>query len=377
MSRKGDSNSSSSSYTSSSDGEEDKFPEQPCNIDFHKKDESDDARIQLGFTHSSFNSASESKFPDEVTIDKAPENVANIPEEQPTADIPKTPEKASGEKQDSESSSSSSSSDGEDSQEKPKKSENDTKPEEEKGNLELRENNIAKALVGSSSSSSSSPEKDEEKKEEKEVPKPEEKPPEEEVKPPEGTDKSFLTDVKKGETESSSDYDKDEEEEEEEQHEQHRRDIPPFKRPTEQYEIPPNLAELVYHAKDSLTYQALEGRQLHGLTQNALTSIVNDLRKYLDLAVDNNLIDEACYVQDCIDNVREDKSAVRMQLDRELHDIDMRIEETKQEIDERKKLYVLLRCKFYLWRIFSNLLTPVGTENKKYYKENFRWLWMI
>lgn len=112
--------------------------------------------------------------------------------------------------------------------------------------------------------------------------------------------------------------------------------------PREDDGVPPALKPLVYHSKDSLTYRALSGEQLHGLTQNALTSIVNDLRKYVDIAVDHNLIDEACHIQECIDNIRNDRSAEQMQTDKEIIDIDRRIQEARIELEERENLYVLL-----------------------------------
>ncbi|OHT13822.1 hypothetical protein TRFO_15944 [Tritrichomonas foetus] len=104
--------------------------------------------------------------------------------------------------------------------------------------------------------------------------------------------------------------------------------------------VPPGLKPLIYHAKDSLTYQALRNEQIHGLTQTALTSIVNDLRKYVDMAVDHNLINEACHVQMCIDTIRNDHSAEKMQVDRELTDIEKRLQEANLELEERLNLYV-------------------------------------
>ena len=112
--------------------------------------------------------------------------------------------------------------------------------------------------------------------------------------------------------------------------------------------IPPLLKPHIYHAKDSLTYQALRGEQIHGLTQSALTSIVNDLRNYVDIAVDHNLIDEACHIQACIELIRNDHSAEKMQVDKELIDIEKRLEEANAELEERLSLFVIKQNLLFL-----------------------------
>ena len=99
--------------------------------------------------------------------------------------------------------------------------------------------------------------------------------------------------------------------------------------------MPPALRSIVFHAKESLTYKALQGVQLQGITQAMLTSVVNDLRKYVDLAVDNGLIDEALYVQQCIDDVRGNKTAEKLEASREIRDLDRKIQEAYAELDER------------------------------------------
>ncbi|KAK8891161.1 hypothetical protein M9Y10_028367 [Tritrichomonas musculus] len=106
--------------------------------------------------------------------------------------------------------------------------------------------------------------------------------------------------------------------------------------------IPPALKPLIFHAKDSLTYQALCGKQIYGLKQSALTSIVNDLRKYVDIAVDHNLINEACHIQMCIDTIRNDHSAEKIQADKEIVEIDKKLQEANLELEERMNLYVKL-----------------------------------
>jgi hypothetical protein len=86
-----------------------------------------------------------------------------------------------------------------------------------------------------------------------------------------------------------------------------------------------------------LTYQALQGIQIHGLTQRLLTSIVGDLRNYIDLAVDNSLIDEACYIQECIDNIRADRSAEKIEADHEVKSIDEKLREANLELEQRQE----------------------------------------
>ena len=104
-------------------------------------------------------------------------------------------------------------------------------------------------------------------------------------------------------------------------------------------DLPLNLDEIVFHSRESLTYKALLGVQLQGLPQTMLTSIVNDLRKYMDTAVDTGLIDEAVYIQKCIDNLRCDKSAEKYEAERELKDLDQKIQEAQAELAERTKFW--------------------------------------
>ena len=111
--------------------------------------------------------------------------------------------------------------------------------------------------------------------------------------------------------------------------------VPQLRQEPQADTMPPALRPIVFHAKESLTYKALQGVQLQGITQAMLTSVVNDLRKYVDLAVDNGLIDEALYVQQCIDDVRGNKSAEKLEASREIRDLDRKIQEAYAELDER------------------------------------------
>jgi hypothetical protein len=68
-----------------------------------------------------------------------------------------------------------------------------------------------------------------------------------------------------------------------------------------------------------------------------LTSIVGDLRNYIDLAVDNSLIDEACYIQECIDNIRADRSADKIEADHEVKSLDQKLREANLELESRQE----------------------------------------
>jgi len=102
-----------------------------------------------------------------------------------------------------------------------------------------------------------------------------------------------------------------------------------------QYLIPPSLAPFIYHSSDSLTYIILTGRKLTGLPLAIVNSILNDLRKYLDITVDNNMISEACYIQTLIDDLKQDQSGVQISADKDIEQIDRKIQETNDEINER------------------------------------------
>jgi hypothetical protein len=99
------------------------------------------------------------------------------------------------------------------------------------------------------------------------------------------------------------------------------------------------LREIVFHSRDSLICRALEGAPLPALSQSLLTSVVNDLRRYLDVAVESDLIDEACYIQQCIDSVRGDRSGERLEAERELKSIEERIRDACLELAEREQYW--------------------------------------
>jgi hypothetical protein len=103
--------------------------------------------------------------------------------------------------------------------------------------------------------------------------------------------------------------------------------------------LPPQLQAIVFHARDSLTYAALEMRPLPALPQSLLTSVVNELRHYGDNAVAQGLIDEACYVQQCIDYVRSDRAGAKIAADRELKSVEERLMEATLELEEREKYW--------------------------------------
>lgn len=103
--------------------------------------------------------------------------------------------------------------------------------------------------------------------------------------------------------------------------------------------IPPNLQKIVYHSENSLTYKALNGETLPPLTEGMYTSIAHDLRKYIDICSEKGLISEAFYVQVIHDNIKNDKTAQKVQNNKELHSLETKIKQTNDEIEERNKFW--------------------------------------
>lgn len=99
--------------------------------------------------------------------------------------------------------------------------------------------------------------------------------------------------------------------------------------------IPENLIPFIYHSTDSLTYLALTGRPMTCLSSAVQNSIINDLRKYVDTAIDNSLITEAIYIQNIIDMIKDDKSYDLAIIQKEIQQIDQKIHEINVELDER------------------------------------------
>ncbi|EAY00641.1 hypothetical protein TVAG_134310 [Trichomonas vaginalis G3] len=103
--------------------------------------------------------------------------------------------------------------------------------------------------------------------------------------------------------------------------------------------MPLNLQKIVYHSENSLTYKALNGEELPPLTEGMYASIAHDLRKYIDICSEKGMISEAFYVQVICDGIKNDKTAQKVQKNKELHSIEQKIKQTNDEIEERNKYW--------------------------------------
>lgn len=102
--------------------------------------------------------------------------------------------------------------------------------------------------------------------------------------------------------------------------------------------IPTRLRPYIYHSETTDTYKLLSGKVIVGLSQTDISSITTDLNKYVDIAVDHGLIDEAMYVQNIIDTIKADKPVEKIET-RELMQIETKILETNTEIEECLKYW--------------------------------------
>jgi hypothetical protein len=98
--------------------------------------------------------------------------------------------------------------------------------------------------------------------------------------------------------------------------------------------IPPALIPFIRHAPDSPTYRCLAGAPPR-LDQSMSKTVVSDLYRYLTVAVDNDLIGEAVYIQSIIDSVRADKIFLKLNVDQSIADLDRRIEDASAALNNR------------------------------------------
>ncbi|OHS95778.1 hypothetical protein TRFO_38108 [Tritrichomonas foetus] len=115
--------------------------------------------------------------------------------------------------------------------------------------------------------------------------------------------------------------------------------------------IPPNLLPFLVHERGTFTYRALDGETLKGLQESAVELITDNLNYYLEIAIENNMFSEMCYLQVIIEKLKNDNSGLSIN---EMSEIDYRICETSTDIDDILRLYVLMNNIFCFFSIFNN-----------------------
>lgn len=101
--------------------------------------------------------------------------------------------------------------------------------------------------------------------------------------------------------------------------------------------IPPELKKLIYHTPESIVYLALEQKNYPPLTKDQRSSLYIDLNKYVDMCLDNSLINEASYVQEIIKDVGERPLFFSVEHQRKRVIEDMHFAEN--ELDAQNMLY--------------------------------------
>jgi hypothetical protein len=127
------------------------------------------------------------------------------------------------------------------------------------------------------------------------------------------------------------------------------RRIPESRRPSRQKntKIPPEppgvpaaLLPFVHNDPESFTYRCLSGEKIPRLDHGISKSVISDLYRYMNVAVDNDLIGEALYIQEIIDGLRADKIFLKMNVDQSIVDLDRRIQEATVVFNTRMTQFV-------------------------------------
>ena len=106
----------------------------------------------------------------------------------------------------------------------------------------------------------------------------------------------------------------------------------------EECNIPINLRPFIVHDLDSLTYKALNGEVLDNLQESTMDLVIDNLNYYLDVAIENDLLYEVCYIQVIIEKIRNKNNHQSVN---EMSEIDYRINETSADIDYLLRMFVL------------------------------------
>lgn len=112
--------------------------------------------------------------------------------------------------------------------------------------------------------------------------------------------------------------------------------------------IPPALEPYVSHEPDTYTYHALCGEKLVGIPIEESQIVISDLNTYIIICAENDLVGEALYIQEIIEHLKTDKTIVKLNADREVNDLNERIQEVQAELKEQEDLYV-----FFSFPIFD------------------------
>jgi hypothetical protein len=99
--------------------------------------------------------------------------------------------------------------------------------------------------------------------------------------------------------------------------------------------IPSSLLPFITHDPSSFTSRCLSGEKIAGLDRGISKSVVSDLYRYMNIAVDNDLIGEALYIQEIIDGLRADKVFLKLAADQSISELDRRIQDATDSLNSR------------------------------------------
>jgi hypothetical protein len=85
----------------------------------------------------------------------------------------------------------------------------------------------------------------------------------------------------------------------------------------------------------SFTYRCLSGEKIARLDHGISKGVVSNLYRYMNVAVDHDLIGEALYIQEIIDDLRGDRVFLKMNVDQTIVNLDRRIQAATEDLNER------------------------------------------
>lgn len=106
-------------------------------------------------------------------------------------------------------------------------------------------------------------------------------------------------------------------------------------------EVPEQIRNLTFHPSDSLPIKALAGYMVGKLPDPVYDALLNDLESYIEMAVCDDLIGEACYIQVAIERVKcdnqRDPVMPNSELEYRIEDINAEITDTMAEFASREE----------------------------------------
>jgi len=103
--------------------------------------------------------------------------------------------------------------------------------------------------------------------------------------------------------------------------------------------IPKELLDIIKHSQQSLVFHAICGERINTYSQKVVDQVVNEIRGYLDVCIDKNMINGGAYVKYVLEEIKNSCTVVRDEVAIRLSLIESKIEEVMLQLDTKEKYW--------------------------------------